>query len=101
MPVRVTVFRGLSPTILRERLLHEYRDAAGARIGAALWIGPSPEAVTDARLRLLAPGSEGAILGSPMFDWEGLALHVVRRLDPSSRLVAPGQRRLFLQQIVS
>jgi ATP-dependent helicase/nuclease subunit B len=100
MVLNVTAVQGLSPSRLRDRLLAEFRRGARASIGAALWIGPTAEAVDEARQQLPALDSSGAILGPLMFDWGGLADYIVRRLDPSCRIITSERRRLLLHEVI-
>jgi ATP-dependent helicase/DNAse subunit B len=100
MPARVTVILGAVPARVRERLLDRFRAALRGPLGSALWVGPTPGAVDEARLRLL-DGSHSSALVPPMHDWEGLGRALLRRLDPAALRAGPAQQRLLLHEAVA
>jgi ATP-dependent helicase/nuclease subunit B len=98
MAVQVKLVIGPSPRLLRERLLEAYRTAARDRPGSALWITNSPESIDEVRARL---ATAGALLSPRLFDWQGLAGRILRRLKPRAKPISAVRQRLILQQAVS
>jgi ATP-dependent helicase/nuclease subunit B len=95
MSVAATLVTCRSPARLRNRLIDEYRAAARGKIGAALWIGPSREAVNEVRSRL------GSLLAPLLFDWEALGRYILHPLEPSLRFLTATRQRLLLQEAVA